>query len=91
MIEVKPATLEDLAIVSAILKEAADRLRDTGRPMWRDDELEPIRINEDVKASLFHLAYLKGEPAGTIKSNSKILDFGRIFLGPMRPTFTESP
>ena len=67
MIEVKPATLEDLAIVSAILKEVADRLRDTGRPMWRDDELEPIRINEDVQANLFHLAYLEGEPAGTIK------------------------
>ncbi len=67
MIEVKPATLADLVIVSGILKAAAGWLRDTGRPMWRDDELDPDKINGGVKASLFHLAYYDGEPAGTIK------------------------
>jgi GNAT superfamily N-acetyltransferase len=67
MIEVKQATLADLATVSSILKEAADWLRATGRPMWRDDELAPDRIHQDVQSGLFCLAYYDGEPAGTIK------------------------
>jgi GNAT superfamily N-acetyltransferase len=67
MIEVKQATLADLVTVSCILKEAADWLRVTGRPMWRDDELDPDRIHEDVEAGLFYLAHYDGEPAGTIK------------------------
>jgi GNAT superfamily N-acetyltransferase len=67
MIEVKQATLADLVTVSSILKEAADWLRATGRPMWRDDELDPERIHQDVAAGLFNLGHYDGVPAGTIK------------------------
>jgi GNAT superfamily N-acetyltransferase len=67
MIEVKQATLADLLTVSSILKEAAGRLRGTGRAMWRDDELDPERIHEDVAAGSFNLAHYDQAPAGTIK------------------------
>jgi GNAT superfamily N-acetyltransferase len=67
MIEMKQATLVDLDTVSSILKEAADWLRTTGRPMWRDDELDPDRIDKDVAAGSFYLAYYAGVPAGTIR------------------------
>jgi hypothetical protein len=62
MIEVKQATLANLVTVSSILKEAVDWLRVTGRPMWRDDELDPDRIHQDVEAGLFYLAHYDGEP-----------------------------
>jgi GNAT superfamily N-acetyltransferase len=67
MIEVKQATLADLVTVSSILKEAARWLQATGRAMWRDDELDPERIHQDVAAGLFNLGHCDGEPAGTIK------------------------
>jgi ribosomal protein S18 acetylase RimI-like enzyme len=67
MVEVRQATHADLAVVTGILKGAAEWLRDTGRSMWRDDELDPDRIFQDVEAGLFHLAYSDSEPAGTIK------------------------
>ena len=67
MIEVKQATLADLLTVSSILKEAACWLQATGRAMWRDDELDPERIHEDVVAGLFNLGHYDGVPAGTIK------------------------
>ena len=67
MIEVKQASLADVVIVSSILKEAASWLRATGRPMWRDDELNPDRIHQDVQNGLFYLALYDDEPAGTIK------------------------
>ena len=67
MIEVKQASLPDLDTISSILKEAAEWLRATGRLMWRDDELDPQRIYQDVAAGLFNLARYDGEPAGTIK------------------------
>jgi GNAT superfamily N-acetyltransferase len=67
MIEVKQATLADLLTVSSILKEAAGWLQATGRPMWRDDELDPERIREDVADGLFNLGHYDGVPAGTIK------------------------
>jgi GNAT superfamily N-acetyltransferase len=67
MIEMNQALLADLVAVSTILKEAANWLRTTGRTMWRDDELDPDRIYNDVEAGLFYLAHYEGEPAGTIK------------------------
>jgi GNAT superfamily N-acetyltransferase len=67
MIELRQATLADLVTVSTILKEAADWLWTTGRTMWRDEELNPDRVHNDVEAGLFYLAHYDGEPAGTIK------------------------
>ena len=66
-ISIRQAAPCDLEIVSGILLEAAQWLNDTGKPMWRDDELEPERITSDVTAGLFFLAESDGEAAGTVK------------------------
>jgi len=81
MIEVKQATMADLVLVSSILKEAADWLRATGRSMWRDDELDPERIYQDVAAGLFNLAHYDGQPAGTIKLQLEDARFWPDFSG----------
>lgn len=64
---IRPATPDDIETVSAILQEAARWLEDTGKPMWRDSELLPSRIGDDVNADLFVIAMLNTEPAGIIK------------------------
>jgi GNAT superfamily N-acetyltransferase len=66
-IAIRQATTPDVEIVSSILREAAQWLNDTGKPMWRDDELEPGRITNDVTAGLFFLAESDGETAGTVR------------------------
>ncbi len=81
MIEVKLATRADLIVVSGILKGVADWLRETGRSMWRDDELNPDRISDDVEAGLFYLAYSDAEPAGTIKFQLQDLRFWPDYPG----------
>jgi hypothetical protein len=63
-IEMKQATLADLITVSNVLMEAADWLSATGRPMWKDSELDPDRLWQDVASGLFYLARCDGEPAG---------------------------
>jgi hypothetical protein len=85
MIEVKQASLADVVIVSSILKEAASWLRTTGRPMWRDDELNPDRIHQDVQNGLFYLA-LYDEAAEPSNSSSRTLVSGPIFPVTMPPT-----
>lgn len=64
---IRPATPDDIETISSILHEAARWLEQTGQLMWRDSELLPSRIAEDVRAGLFFLAVLSTEPAGTIK------------------------
>lgn len=64
---IRLATPDDTEMVSFILQEAARWLEQTGKPMWRDSELLPSRIAEDVHAGLFFIAVLNTEPAGVIK------------------------
>lgn len=64
---IRPAAPDDIETVSSILQEAARWLEQTGQLMWRDSELLPSRIAEDVRAGLFFIAVLNTEPAGTIK------------------------
>lgn len=66
-ISIRQARTEDVAIVVTILTEAAWWLADNGKVMWRDNELVPERIAEDVHAGLFFLAECDGRPAGTVK------------------------
>jgi GNAT superfamily N-acetyltransferase len=66
-IAIRQATTPDLEIVSSILLEAAQWLNDTGKPMWRDDEIVSERILSDVTAGIFFLAESDGEPVGTVK------------------------
>ena len=66
-IEIRQARPDEVEIVAGILGEAARWLTDSGMTMWRDNELIPERIAEDVKAGLFFLACCDGTPAGTVK------------------------
>jgi GNAT superfamily N-acetyltransferase len=65
--EIRQAKSEDVAVVAAILSEAAQWLADSGKVMWRDNELVPERIAEDVNAGLFFLVECDGVEAGTVK------------------------
>lgn len=57
----------DTETVADILSEAARWLEQTGRLMWRDEELVPARIAADVAAGLFIIAECDGEAAGVVK------------------------
>ena len=48
---------------------------------WRDDELDPERIYQDVAAGLFNLAHYDGQPAGTIKLQLEDARFWPDFSG----------
>ncbi|MHC5824202.1 MAG: GNAT family N-acetyltransferase [Nostoc sp.] len=66
-ISIRQATRQDTVIVSDILLEAALWLQQRGVPLWRDSEISPESISEDVGNGLFFIAEWAGEPAGTIK------------------------
>lgn len=64
---VRPATQADIAVVSSILREAADWVTARHTTMWQCNELLPERIARDVGDGLFYLAEHRREPAGTVK------------------------
>src|SRR5262249_60699923 len=66
-LSIRQATLQDIAVVSDILREAAAWLEQRGMPLWRQDELQLNSISAEVRFGLFFLAESDGEPAGTIK------------------------
>ncbi|MCC5666623.1 GNAT family N-acetyltransferase [Nostoc sp. CHAB 5784] len=66
-ISIRQATIQDTVIVSDVLLEAALWLQERGMPLWRDSEVSPESISEDVANGLFFIAECAGEPAGTIK------------------------
>jgi len=66
-VSIRQARPDEVEMVAGILGEAARWLADSGKVMWRDNELVPERIAEDVKAGLFFLACCDGEAAGTVK------------------------
>jgi len=64
---VRQATPQDVGLVIDILGEATRWLEQSGRPMWKSDELSSSGISADVDAGLFFLAECDGEAAGMIK------------------------
>ena len=66
-VSIRQATARDLDEVAGILHEATGWLEVRGMAMWREDELLPIRIAEDVRSGLFFLAECDGEAAGTVR------------------------
>ena len=64
---IRIAMPEDAGLVVDNLAEAANWLGQTGRPMWRGNELDPERIAADVGVGLFAIAECSGEAAGTVK------------------------
>jgi GNAT superfamily N-acetyltransferase len=66
-LSIRQATARDVDEVAGILREAARWLEESGMAMWREDELLPIRIADDVRSGLFFLAECDGEAAGTVR------------------------
>ena len=64
---IRLATDQEVALVSEILTEAARWLQESSMPLWREDELEPSRIADELAAELFFVAVCSGTPVGTIK------------------------
>lgn len=64
---IRQATRHDAEKVADVLREAAQWLEQNGMPMWRDDELVPLRIAADVDAGMFFIAECNGEMAGVVK------------------------
>jgi Acetyltransferase (GNAT) family len=66
-LSIRQAMPQDVDVVADILSEAARWLEERGIAMWRDDELLPSQIADDVHSGLFFLAECNGEPVGTIR------------------------
>jgi GNAT superfamily N-acetyltransferase len=66
-LSIRQATPHDLDSVVGIFSEAARWLEENGMTMWREDELLPIRIGDDVRSGLYFLAECDGEVAGTVR------------------------
>ena len=66
-LSIRQATLQDIDVVSDILREVAAWLEQRGMPLWRQDELQLNSISAEVCSGLFFLAESDGEPAATIK------------------------
>src|SRR5580698_10408734 len=66
-ISIRPAAPDDIERVSAVLREAAGWLEQTGKRMWRDNELLPSNITTDITAGLFFIAACDGETSGVVK------------------------
>jgi len=65
--QIRQASPQDVEVVADILKEAARWLEQAGMSLWREGELAPESIGAEVRAGLFFLAEVSGNPAGTVK------------------------
>lgn len=66
-VTIRQATSHDLDVVSGILLEAVHWLADTGKPMWREEEIVPARIASYANAGVLFIADCDGEVAGTMR------------------------
>ena len=66
-LSIRQASLQDIDVVSDILREAADWLEQGEMPLWRQDELQPNNIAAEIGSGLFFLAECDGEAAGTVR------------------------
>ncbi len=64
---IRRAAPEDASTVSGILTEAARWLTETGRPLWREDELQLSNIIGDVTSGQFFIAECDGSPEGVVR------------------------
>ena len=66
-ITIVQASVQDADDVRAILQEAADWLVAQGLPLWKDDDLRPETIRDEVAQGAFWLAKADGEAAGCVR------------------------
>jgi len=72
---VRQALPRETEKVSDVLAEAARWLADRGQTMWRDNELLPESIAQDVEAGLFYVAAIEGQIVGVVKFQLEDLQF----------------
>lgn len=58
---------KDIEVVSSILQEAGQWLREIGQPLWPLDELSEEAIQPAVAAGEYRLFESEGTPAGTLR------------------------
>ena len=66
-IAIRPAGPADVAVVDAMIREAAAWVDSLGVVMWEDGELDANAIRAEVTSGMFYLAAIDGEPAGAIR------------------------
>ena len=66
-IAIRQAAPGDVAVVDAMIREAAAWVDALGVVMWEDGELDSGRIRTEVESGMFFLAVIDGEPAGAIR------------------------
>jgi GNAT superfamily N-acetyltransferase len=66
-IAIRQAAPGDVAVVDAMIREAAAWVHALGVVMWEDGELDSGRIRAEVECGMFFLAVIDGEPAGAIR------------------------
>jgi GNAT superfamily N-acetyltransferase len=66
-ISIRQAGPADVAVVDAMIREAAAWVDALGEVMWEDGELDAGAIRAEVTSGMFHLAEIDGEPAGAIR------------------------
>lgn len=65
-LEIRRATPEQAALASAILTEAAAWLIGRGEKLWEPEWLTPEKLRPVAERGELYLAWLEGEPVGTI-------------------------
>jgi GNAT superfamily N-acetyltransferase len=65
--EIRTATPAETALVSEILIEAAQWLRDCGMSLWQPEQLTPEQTAPDVRAGHFFLAWSGTAAVGTMR------------------------
>jgi GNAT superfamily N-acetyltransferase len=64
---IRVARADEAALVSEVLTEAAQWIREHGEPLWSEEELSPRAVSADVRAGLFVLAFASGRAVGVVR------------------------
>lgn len=64
---IEQAKHSEADLVSSVLREAAEWLVATGRPMWKPEEISPSSLMTDITGGLYFIARSVDEVCGTVK------------------------
>lgn len=74
-VSVRQATLEDISLVSEILREAALWLEQQNMALWGEAEVSPEVVLQDIEVGLFYIAFYESAAAGVVKFQTEDLLF----------------
>lgn len=64
---IRQAGIDDIERVAWVLGAAAARLVERSQPLWSAQEVSEAGVAEHVRAGMYHLAFVAGEPAGAFR------------------------